>query len=123
MLKTDAWQTALALVAGGSTSWQGVQPQQPFALGQPGWGALEVAARWSRLHVDGEGFDRWADAKSAAQTANSLSAGLHWHLSTLLRVFADFERTTFAGGDKTAAGQLADRPTERAVLSRVQLAW
>ncbi|MBI5608603.1 MAG: porin, partial [Deltaproteobacteria bacterium] len=122
-LKTDAWQAAVAWVVGGNTSWNGVQPSQPFALGQPGWGAIELAARWSRLHVDGVDLERWADSKASAQRADSLTAGLHWHWSQHLRLLADLEHTTFAGGDRDPAGHVANRPRELAILTRAQLAW
>jgi hypothetical protein len=45
--------------------------------------------------------------------------GVNWHLNRNLKQVFDYERTTFAGG--AAAGQ--DRPADKAILMRTQVAF
>ncbi|MBI5608601.1 MAG: hypothetical protein HY902_06945 [Deltaproteobacteria bacterium] len=122
-LRADAWQMAVAYVVGGTAAWEGVQPAHPLTLGQPGWGALELAARWSHLRVDTADLNRWVDFGTSAPVADGWSAGLHWHWSQHVRLFADLERTTFVGGHRDAAGKIGNRATELAILTRAQVGW
>src|SRR6202043_1024591 len=56
-LKHDAWQLyATYLVTGESATYTTVVPNRPFAIGRPGWGAFELAARLSRLTLDPGSF-------------------------------------------------------------------
>jgi len=91
-LLNHAWQTAASYVlTGEKASYKGVKPKNPLDPKEGKWGAVEIAARYNELRVDGSAFPN----------------------------FADYEQTLFAGG--AAAG--ANRQSEKAILSRLELAF
>jgi phosphate-selective porin OprO/OprP len=115
-LTHHAWQAAAVVVLGGDASYEGVRPRQ--AAGQGGLGAFELAGRLHELRVDPDAFPTFASPANAARRARGVTVGAGWWASRNLRVIADFDRTTFAGG---AAG--GNRRPENAVLIRTQVSW
>lgn len=115
----DAWQAAAAFVLTGETpSSGGVSPKRSFEKGK-GWGALEVAARYSELDVDDAVFSLGlADAARSVTGARAVGVGVNWYLTKNVKYVTNYERTTFDGG--RAGG---DRRTENALLFRAQLAF
>jgi phosphate-selective porin OprO and OprP len=114
-----AWQAAFSFVlTGEKASYKSVKPARNFDPAQGGWGAWELAARYTELLLDEDSFPVYAAPASSARAARTWSAGLNWHLNPGLKVMADFDTTRFTGG--AAAG---DRDTERAVLTRVQVVF
>jgi phosphate-selective porin OprO/OprP len=118
-LQGSAWTAQVGWAFGGKASFTGVTANQPFALGQPGWGALEVALRATGLDLADAGNALVADPAKSVQRSLALAAGLHWTWSRYLRLLADAEQTTFDGG--AAAG--GNRAREQVVLGRVQLTF
>ena len=116
--KASAWQAALSYVIGGKPHFSGTQVERPFAIGKPGWGALELAVRANAISTE-DASGTWADPAKSARAAQGFTGGLRWHASSILRVFLDYEQTSFTGG--AAAG--GNRVTEQAFLGRVQLAY
>jgi phosphate-selective porin OprO/OprP len=114
------WQLAATFVLTGETpSLRGVRPLKPFNPAAGQWGAVELAARVSRLDVDDDAFDAGlADLKKSASAADSVGAGVNWYLTRNAKLILNYEQTTFDGG--AAAG---DRPDEKAVLARAQFSF
>jgi phosphate-selective porin OprO and OprP len=117
-LSNDAWQVAGSyVVSGDAASYAGVSPAQPFDPFTGKWGAWEIAARYGQLEVDGDSFtNNFADPKSSARRAKEWVVGVNWYLNRNIKLVLDYGNTDFRGGAATG-----DRPTEKAVVSRVQL--
>jgi phosphate-selective porin OprO/OprP len=118
-LRHESWQVAASFVLfGGNASHEGVRPAHPLRPAEGGWGALELAARYSELRIDPEAFPRFADSTRSARAARSWGAATNWYLSGNARISFNLERTSFDGG--TEGG---DRPAEFVLLKRFQVNW
>ncbi|HUJ12044.1 MAG TPA: porin [Verrucomicrobiae bacterium] len=119
-LRNAAWQAAGSVVLTGErASYRGVTPRRPFDLKNGGWGALELAARYSVLRIDPEAFPTFASIDSSAQEARAWAVGLNWYLNRNVKFVLDYEETSFDGG---AAGG-TDRLSERVLFTRAQVAF
>jgi phosphate-selective porin OprO and OprP len=128
-VKPESWQVAATfLVTGDDASFGTVKPNRPFAIGQPGWGALEFAARVSELRLDaatftnvsGDHVDSWfADPSANANKALAWTAGVNWYLTQNVAWYLDYTLTRFDGGAKLGA----DREDENAFFTRFQVAF
>lgn len=118
-LTNSSWQTAASWVIGGSASYRGVNPKKTFSGFGTGPGAFELAVRYSRLLVDRDAFPVFANPASAARTAGAWALGVNWWANRNVRLMTSYERTEFDGG--AAAG--ADRPDERVLFTRFQVAF
>ena len=58
-------------------------------------GALEVAARYSRLDVDRNAFPLFANPKTAAQQATERAIGVTWYWNRYAKLLAYYEHTRF----------------------------
>jgi phosphate-selective porin OprO/OprP len=80
-------------------------------------------ARFEELRVGDSAFEggssSFADPAAAPRKATAYGVGLNWYPSQYVKIMLDYEITKFDGG---AAGG-ADRPDEKAYLSRFQLAF
>jgi phosphate-selective porin OprO and OprP len=116
-VSSDAWQLALnAVVFGGTASFKGTSPTEAFSPKDHHWGAFELAARYNELRVGDEAFTFAVDPAKSANLARSFGFGANWILGRSLRFVANLERTSFEGG----AAMSLNRPTETAILGRVQ---
>ena len=120
-LESTAWQaTASWVLTGEDASYRGVvKPSRPFAPGKDGWGAWELVARYGELEVDDAAFPVFADPSVAAHKADAWVAGVNWYLNSNLKLVVNYLQTGFEGG---ATGG-ADRETEKAVFTRLQVAF
>lgn len=120
-LSHKAWSvTGSWSLTGEAVSYRGLgTPSEPFVMGTPGWGALELTARLGELDIDDAAFPFYANPDTAASRARSWGVGLNWYLNPHLKVQVDHQRTRFDGG---AAGG-ADRADERTLYSRLQLGF
>jgi phosphate-selective porin OprO/OprP len=119
-LRNTAWQVAGSVVLTGEhASFKGVTPRKPFDLKNGGWGALELAGRYSVLRIDPDAFPTFASLSTSAQEARAWAVGLNWYLNKNVKLVLDYEETSFDGG---AAGG-SDRQTERVIFTRTQLAF
>jgi phosphate-selective porin OprO/OprP len=127
-LTQDAWQAiATFLLTADQSSFGTITPIHPFALGRPGWGAFELAARISQLQVDRAAFATptgfptgwFANPDTQARAATAWTAGVNWYLNTNVVCYVDYTDTRFSGG----AAQGQDRPDERAFFTRFQVAF
>jgi phosphate-selective porin OprO and OprP len=114
----EAWAgTGSFVLYGGRAAYDGVKPRTPFRPSQGEWGALELALRYSELHLDPDTFPRFASPASAAREAQAFGAALNAYFNTFTRLTAHLERTTFEGG---APGG-ADLEDELLLIGRLQL--
>ncbi len=129
-----AWQVAASYVlTGEDNSFSGVRPRQPFNPATGNWGALQLAARWSELDIDGETFRNYgtaaaprylfADPRNSVQHATSWALGVNWFLNSNVKLTADYEQTYFRGGAQNTRFQVFDRPAEKVFLTRFQLSY
>ena len=127
-LDHEAWQVAATYVlTGEDNAFRSIKPNNPFQLGKPGWGALEIGARYTQLVLDDDSFsggaNSFANPTTAAKSAKTWGAVLNWYLNANVRFMLDHEITTFEwGGGGTAAAPL-DRPDEELVFLRFQTAF
>ncbi len=128
-VKPDSWQLLTTyLLTGENATFGTVVPNRPFAIGQPGWGAVELAARISELKIDPVTFTKagngaadsfFADPNTQANKAIAWTLGLNWYLTQNVAWYLDYTATRFDGG----ALDGADRADERAFFTRFQVAF
>jgi len=80
--------TASWLLTGEAKSFEkAVVPAQPVDPGEGGWGAFELALRYSRLHIAHNIFDLGvASAASNSNGASVLTLGVNWYLTRNVRL-------------------------------------
>ena len=113
------------------TSWGGVVPKRSLEhAGNPfGYGAWEIAARYSALDIDPTAFQQVgtsgsnklyfaADPTKSPQAAREWGVALNWYLNTNLRIAFDYEQTKFKG-----YGNSFVLPTEKVFAQRMQLVF
>jgi phosphate-selective porin OprO/OprP len=127
-LKPDSWQVGTTfLMTDDDATFATVVPKRPFALDQPGWGALEFAARVSQLKLDSATFftpagtaaDWFADPSAQAREATAWTVGLNWYLTQNVAWYLNYTKTDFDGG----APNGKDRADESAIFTRFQVAF
>lgn len=111
------------VLTGEKTSFCGVTPHKNFNPKNGGWGALELAARYSELRVDNAAFPRYASINASARRAKAWTGGFNWYLNKSVKVTSNYEYTKFDGGAGVSANDVQNRRPERAILSRVQLVY
>ncbi len=121
-ISNHAWQVAGSwVITGEQKSYKGVTPKKGLEgrkIGD-GFGAWEIAARYTELNVDPTAFvARFADITKSAQSARAWAAGLNWYLNKNARLSFDYEQTRFNGG-----AAIGNRPTEKALLNRLQVVF
>ena len=117
--RSTAWQAAVShVLTGEQATARGVTPSRAFGRESGGWGALELAARFSTLAVDDDAFPVFADPAAAARRARAAAIGLNWYLNANVKISADYERTAFDGGARDG-----DRAIEHDLFTRFQIAF
>ncbi len=133
-LDNDAWQIAGSyLLTGEDASFKGVKPKQVFSTDGGGWGAWELVARYQENNIDSKAFQTgssantgFADQRINASSAKSWATGVNWYLNQNVKVVLNYEQTSFKGGGGTATGSfvnIADRPDEKTLFTRIQLSY
>jgi phosphate-selective porin OprO/OprP len=121
-VKNAAWQvTGSILLTGEKNHYEAVIPRRAFepARGFRYLGALELAARSSRVRIDRDAFPLLANPASSAQQATELGIGMNWILNRFVKLTTDYEHTSF----RMAQSNLAALPAEKVLMSRVQLTF
>jgi len=118
-LDHEAWSVAASFsLAGDKVTYDGIRPLHGLDSPQPGAGAWEIGLRYGELRADRASFPAFADPAKSASEAREVGAAVNWYPSRTWRVGVNFERTDFKGGAKAG-----DRPSENAVLTRLQAAF
>jgi phosphate-selective porin OprO and OprP len=117
-ISNEAWEvTASYVITGEAASERGVRPRNPFDPPGGKWGALQLLARYTELHVDPDAFTSGLAAAGASPVAKSFTVGANWYPAAYIKYYGTFERTTFA------PGALTTRPAENVILFRLQLGF
>lgn len=127
-LTNTSWQLAASyLLTGEDASYKGVKPKRAFELGKEGWGAWELVARYSTLKIDDDAFsggaNSFADPTKSSRDAKALAAGVNWYLNDNVRVALNYEYTRYSDGGGGTVTAPTDRPNEKILFSRVQIAY
>jgi phosphate-selective porin OprO/OprP len=119
-LENEAWQVQLSwALTGERNSYKGISPRRVFEPKGKGRGAWLVAARVSEVRFDDDAFPLFADPSRSAERAAAYGVGISWNAAKGVRWMLDYNVTEFVGG--AAAG--ADRPDEKALFTRFQVAF
>ena len=119
-IRNESWQvTASFFLTRDQAAYRTVAPKEDFLPSEGTAGGIELTARYGRLSVDRDAFPVFADPEKSAREAAETALGASWYLSRNLRVLLDYSRTSFEGG--AASG--GDRPDEKVLLSRFQVAF
>lgn len=121
-VRNVAWQlSGSVLITGAKNSPGSANPRNPFdpRRGLRHIGALELTARHSHVTIDPAAFPMLASPVASAQKAAELGVGMNWLLNRYVKLTTAYEWTRF----KMADGDLAVLPTEKVLMSRVQLAF
>jgi phosphate-selective porin OprO/OprP len=103
---------------GGDVTYEGIKPHKQLDLAAGTFGALELAFRYDWLNVDSAAFPTGIDPTKSVREARAYGVALNWQLNRNLKVDGDYEQTSFTGGAKTG-----NRPTEKVLLGRFQVAF
>ncbi len=114
----QAWTVQAGwVITGEAASYNGVRPKHPLGS-DSGLGAIEIGLRLHELAVDDEAFISHSGTvfarSNATQKATGYGAAFNWYLTDNLRLSANYEITDFSGMG-------ADRRTENALLTRMQI--
>ena len=105
--------TASYVLTGEATSERGVRPDKPFDPAAGTWGAVQVAARYAELTLDGDLFDVGIAAAGASRKTQQMTFDTNWYLNNYVKIYGTYERLTFSG----------PRANENLILFRAQLAF
>jgi phosphate-selective porin OprO/OprP len=116
----DAWQVNVSYVlTGEDAAYDGVVPARNFDPANGGWGAVQIAARYSGLNVDSDVFPSFANPAKQAREARAIGFGVNWFLNRNVKAVLNYETTSFDGG----AAKGADRVDEHVVNGRLQIGF
>jgi phosphate-selective porin OprO and OprP len=119
-LENEAWQVQISwALTGERNSYKGVSPRRAFDPKGEGRGAWIVAARVSEVRIDGDAFPLFADLSRSVKRASAYGVGVSWNLAKGVRWMLDYNVTEFEGGAEVGV----DRPDEKALLTRFQVAF
>jgi phosphate-selective porin OprO/OprP len=123
-LTHKSWQTQFTwFLTGEDSGYRVPAPKRPYTVGGPGWGSLELAARYAELSIDDAAFlggaNSFANPVGSVNKARAWTLGLNWALTQNFKTVLDYEKTDFKGG--AAAG--ADAPTESVWFGRFQFQY
>jgi len=111
----------VAVVTGERATYGTLRPQHVFDPERGGFGAIELDARVSGLHVDDVVYSHAsgvADNGKSARNALEWAVGAQWHFAPGIKFVVDYFQTTFEQG-----AVAANRPTEKVLIGRFQIAY
>jgi phosphate-selective porin OprO/OprP len=114
-----AWNLTLSFVMTMErASFDGVVPKHPIDFRHAYFGALELALRYSEIRFDSDTFPNFADPGVSVRGARELAVGVNWHMTEYYKLMLSYHRSDFLGG----APMDQNRPSENALMARIQLA-
>ena len=117
-MQNRAWQLSTSYVLTGEPAAQRIVPRRALDPKSGGWGAVEVTARYHTLELDEDFLTRWSTPANGVEWARAWDAGVNWYLNRGVKLTAEYQEVRFRGGASEG-----DRPTERGVLTRVQVGF
>lgn len=121
-VRNEAWQAeGSVMLTGEKNSYGGIRLRNSFEpnRGFGHLGAVELAARFSQVRIDGDAFPLFANASTAAQAAKEAAIGINWYLNRYVKLVTDYEHTGFRMASSTAT----PLHSENVLMSRIQLAF
>ena len=121
-VRNEAWQVAgSVMLTGEKNGYSGVRPRNAteHALGFRRLGALELALRYSQLHIDDDTFPHFANPATSAQLAKEQAIGVNWYLNRYIKLETDYEHTGFRMASPTAI----PLHSENVLMNRIQLSF
>ncbi len=116
-IANQGWEvTGSYVVTGEAASDRGVRPHHNLDPENGHWGAFQLAARYSELHVDPEAFTTGLASATSNQRAAAWTIAANWYPNTFIKYYATYERTSLEGGVVRAR-------QENVLLFRAQLAF
>ncbi len=116
----QAWQAITSFVlTGEDASFSGVKVKRPLNPKKGQWGAVELAARYHGMDIDNDVFPNYALTTQAITNAQGYGVSVNWYLNDNIRINTSFDHTFFHSGATTGG----DRPSEKVLFSRFQLAF
>ena len=117
-VQNRAWQVSTSYVLTGERAAPRIVPHRALDPKSGGWGAVELTARYHTLELDKDFLTRWSTAAIGVEWARAWDAGVNWYLNRGVKLTAEYQEVRFRGGATDG-----DRPTERGVLTRVQVGF
>ena len=113
-ISNDGWEvTGSYVLTGEAASERGVRPEHNLDPQNGHWGAFQIAARYSELHVDSDVFSTGLASATSNQRAKAVTVGANWYLNTFIKYLATYEHTEMDGG--------VGPRTENVIVVRAQL--
>ena len=118
----EAWHvSAYWVLTGEDASFRNPTPRRPYAIGGPGWGAVELVTRYAEQSIEDDAFEgtattRLANPSASARKAKNPGIGVNWYLSRNFKIQLNYDVTSFEGG----APNGGDRKDEKAIFTRFQ---
>ena len=105
-LTNSAWQAQFSwFVSGEEEAFRGFTPGSTWQPGKPGWGGLELVARYHELDVDDDAFaggaNSFANPLTAISKETAYGVGVNWYPWNTVKLSLNYETTTFEGGAAT----------------------
>ena len=125
-LENTAWGlTGSWLLTGEDATYGTVVPRHSFNFREGGWGAWQVAVRYSQLDIDPDAFPLFSNPATSAKSAKEWSVALNWYLNRNVRVNLSYSQARFDGGGGSGSSAPANviRQDEKVLFTRVQLAF
>jgi len=97
-IPTYAWLVQASwLLTGEDATLFGVKPKKDFDPRKGGWGAFELAARFSQLHAGAEFFEGgWASPVGQTNRADDFTLELNWYLNKYVKLMFAWDHVMFA---------------------------
>ena len=116
-IANQGWEVSGSYVlTGEAASDRGVRPYHNLDPENGHWGAFQLAARYSEVHVDPEAFTTGLASETSNQRAAAWTIAGNWYPNTFIKYYAMYERTSLEGGGAGARH-------ENVLLFRAQLAF
>jgi phosphate-selective porin OprO and OprP len=117
-LSNTAWQAQFSwFVTGEEEAFRGFTPGSTWQPGKPGFGAVELVARYHELDIDDDAFSggttSFANPATAVSKVTAYGVGVNWYPWNTVKLSLNYELSEFEGG--AASG---DRADEQALFSR-----
>jgi len=109
------------MLTGEPNSYKSIVPRTALEGGgcTQGWGAWQLTARYSELKIDPLAFTSGlADLTRSAKASQDWAVGLNWYLNFFVKLQFNYEQSTFERG-----ALKGNRPTEHAIMERLQIAF
>jgi len=121
-LDNAAWYTEAGwVITGEDASYKGVTPKNNFDPRNGGWGAFEVAVRYSDVRVDEDTFNLgFATKPQSTGGATAYTFGVNWYLNRSFKFMFNYEHTDF---DSAVEFNDALRDKEDVILTRFQVSY